>query len=523
MAALLLAAALALLCASCNLAPKYQRPPATVPVAFKEASSTANADAAGWKPANPSDDAVRSDWWELYGDSELNALEQQVKISNQTIRAAEANFRVSRALVVAAQASLFPTVTASPAVTRSRSSQTYSSSGTGGGSGAVVNQFNFPLDASYTIDLWGRIRNSVAASEFSAQASAADLATAVLSTQVALAEDYFELRAVDEQRRILTETVASYRQTLNLVTSLLKNGIDSEEDLAIAQAQYDTVVAQATDVGVSRAQYEHAIAVLIGKPPAALSIPATAFHPNVPAIPPGIPSELLERRPDIAAAERQVAAANAQIGVARTAYFPNLTLNAAGGYESSTFSRWFEWPSRLWSVGPEVGATILSVGSLRAVNDEAKAAYDQAVANYRQTVLTAFQTVEDNLAALRILAVEEKQEQTAVASAEHYLALAQTRFKAGIDSSLNVATAQNAVLTNRENWVQVQLREVNASIALIMALGGGWDTSQLPRMKELVARPPKWSPAKASDVSAPEPVAPANPPPVAQGGDAPGT
>ena len=477
----------------------------------------------GWKPAKPSDDAVRPDWWKLYGDPELDALEQQVRVSNQTIRAAEANFRVSRALVVAARASLFPTVAASPAVTRSRSSQTYSSSGSGGGTGDVVNQFNFPLDASYTIDLWGRIRNSVAASEFSAQASAADLATAVLSTQVALAEDYFELRAVDEQRRILTETVASYRQTLDLTASLVKNGIDSEEDLAIAQAQYDTVVAQATDVGVSRAQYEHAIAVLIGKPPAALSIAATAFHPNVPAIPPGIPSDLLERRPDIAAAERQVAAANAQIGVARTAYFPNLTLNAAAGYESSTFSRWFEWPSRLWSVGPEVGATIFSVGSLRAVNDEAKAAYDAAVANYRQTVLGAFQAVEDNLAALRFLAVEEKQEQTAVASAEHYLALAQTRFKTGIDSSLNVATAQNAVLTNRENWIQVQLREVNASIALIMALGGGWDTSQLPHMKELVARPPKWSPAKASDVPAPVPVAPANPPPVAQESGAPGS
>jgi NodT family efflux transporter outer membrane factor (OMF) lipoprotein len=511
---------LTLSCASCNLAPKYQRPPATVPAAFKEAPSGADA-AAAWKPAGAKVDAIRPDWWELYGDPELNALEQQVRISNQTIRGAEANFRVSRALVVQARASLFPSASVSPAVTRSRSSQTYSSSGTGGGSGVAANNFDLPLDASYTVDLWGRIRNSVAASEFSAQAGAADLAAAVLSTQAALAEDYFELRALDEQRRILTETVESYRQTLDLVASLVRNGIDSDEDLAIAQSQYDTVVTQATDVGVSRAQYEHAIAVLIGKPPATLSIAAAAFHATVPAIPSGIPSALLERRPDIAAAERQVAAANAQIGVARTAYFPNLTLGGAAGYQSLNSSNWFDWPSRFWSLGPQIGATIFSVGSLRGVNDQAKAAYDQAVANYRQTVLAAFQAVEDNLAALRILAIEEKQERTAVASAEHYLALAQARFKAGIDSSLNVATAQNTVLANRENLVQVQLRQVNASIALVMALGGGWDTSRLPLMKDLVARPPKWSPARASDVAAPEPVAPANPPPVSGPVDAP--
>jgi NodT family efflux transporter outer membrane factor (OMF) lipoprotein len=434
------------------------------------------------------------------GDPNLNALEEQVRVSNQTIRAAEANYRVSRALVVAARASLFPTVSAAPALTRSRSSQTYSSSGNANGTGKVVNQFNFPLDASYTVDLWGRIRNSVAASAYSAQASAADLATAVLSTQVSLAEDYFGLRALDEQHRILTDTAASYRQTLDMVASLVKNGIDSDEDLAIAQSQYDTVVTQATEVGVARAQFEHAIAVLIGKPPSALSIPAVAFDPEVPAIPPMIPSELLERRPDIASAERQVAAANAEIGVARTAYFPNLTLGASAGYESSTFSRWFEWPSRLWSVGPQVGATIFSVGSLRAVNDQAKAAYDESVAHYRQTVLTAFQSVEDNLAALRILAVEEKQERTAVASAEHYLSLAQTRFRAGIDSALNVATAQNVALSNREAWVQVRLRQVNASIALVTALGGGWDASRLPKMKDIIAHPPRWTPAKSSDV-----------------------
>jgi len=410
-------------------------------------------------------------------------------------------------------------------MTRARSSQTYaSSSGNSstsaiesvGPPGSTVNEYDFPLDASYTIDLWGRVRNTVAASAYSAQASANDLAAVVLSTQAELAEDYVQLRALDEQRRILTETVASYRQTRDLTRNLFRSGIDSDEDLATAQVQLDTVIAQETDLGVSRAQYEHAIAVLIGQPPATLSIPATPFHPILPAVPPGIPSDLLERRPDIAAAERQVAAANAEIGVARTAYFPSLILSAAAGYETSDFSRWFEWPSRIWSVRPQLGGTIFSVGALRAANEQAEATYDQTVANYRQTVLSAFQSVEDNLAGLRILATEEEQQLTAVKSAEHYLELALTRFKAGIDSSLNVATAQNTVLTNRETLVQIQLRKINASIALVMALGGGWDPSQVPRMKDLVARPPKWTTASAADLPPRQPVAPANPPPVAR-------
>lgn len=517
-----LAAALALACASCNFAPKYRPPPVAAPAAYKEAPS---AGASGWQEARPNDGAIRPDWWRLYGDPELDALEAQVSISNQTILAAEANYRVSRALLVQARASYLPTVSGSASLTRARSSQTYSASqgnastagnGTVAAPGAIVNEYQMPFDASYVVDFWGRVRNAVAASAASAQASAADLATAILSTRAELAEDYFQLRAADEQRRILADTVTSYRQTLDLTKTLFQSGIDSDEDVATAQAQYDTVVAQSTDAGVARAELEHAIAVLIGKPPASFSIPVAAFAPAVPDIPAGVPSGLLERRPDIASAERQVAAANADIGIARTAYFPNLSLDAAAGYESSHLARWFEWPSRFWSVGPEFSGTIFPFSELRAANEQAEAAYDQTVANYRQTVLAAFQAVEDNLAALRILGVEVGQERTAVNSAEHYLTLTLTRFRAGIDSSLNVAAAETTVLTNREAYIQVRLRQVDASIALVEALGGGWDSSQLPTTRAMTAHPPKWSPANGAEPPAAEALAPANPPPLAQ-------
>ena len=519
---------LALGCVSCNFAPHYRPPPVAVPASFKEGPPPA-AGAETWQPARPSDDAARGAWWERYGDPQLTALEEQVRVSNQTILAAAANFRISRALAVAARANLFPMATGSASVARGRSSQTYTSSSAGaaaagssagnaaggtvsGTNGAIANQYDLPLDATYTLDLWGRLRNTYAASVYSAQASAADLAIAILSTQAELADDYFALRAVDEQRRIYADTVANYRQTLELTRTLYKSGIDSDEDLATAQVQLDTVVAQATDLGVSRAQFEHAIAVLIGQPPSTFSIAGAPFEPQAPDIPSGVPSDLLQRRPDIAAAERQVAAANAQVGVARTAYFPNLTLGADAGYETSQFSKWFEWPSRFWSVGPQLGGTIFDVGGLRAVNEQAQAQYDQAVATYRQTVLAAFQAVEDNLAALRILAQEAGQERTAVTSAEHYLALTLTRYRAGIDSSLNVEVAQTLVLTNRQTEVQIRLRHIQASIALVMALGGGWDASQLPARKALIVRPPKWAPAGDSSAPPPGPVAAANPP-----------
>jgi NodT family efflux transporter outer membrane factor (OMF) lipoprotein len=522
------AAAMALGCASCNFAPKYERPPAAVPAAFKEAPAAADSDAAALRPSKPNDGAIRPKWWELYNDPVLNSLEEQVSVSNQTLLSSEANYRVSRALLVEARAALFPAVTTSPSVTRARSSATYSSSSgnastaaVGGGGappGSIVNEYDLPFEATYTLDLWGRVRNSVAAARFSAQASAAELATATLSIQAQLADDYFQLRAVDEQRRILANTVASYRDTLALTQTLAKSGIDSDEDIATAQVQLDTVIAQATDVGVTRAQLEHAIAVLIGRPPAAVSVAPAPFSSSVPPIPAGIPSDLLERRPDIASAERQVAAANQNVGYARTAYFPSLNLAAEAGFETSKLAKLFDWPSRFWSVGPQLSGTLFAAGALRAANEQAEAEYDQAVANYRQAVLTAFQAVEDNLAGQRILAQEQQQQRTAVKSAERYLALTLTRYKAGIDSALNVATAQNTVLTSRETLVQVELREVDANIALVMALGGGWDTSQLPGTRSMVAREPKWSPAGKSGVPEAGPVQPPNPPAIEASG-----
>jgi NodT family efflux transporter outer membrane factor (OMF) lipoprotein len=323
---------------------------------------------------------------------------------------------------------------------------------------------------------------------FSAQASAADVATALLTTQADLATDYFELRATDMQAKILTDTMVNYRQNVDLTTTLYKTGIDSEQDLVQAQNQLDTATAQATDLGVARAQYEHAIATLIGKPPAELTIAVGAFNSNPPQVPVAVPSTLLERRPDIAALERMIASANAQIGVARAAYYPTLTLSASGGLESYSFVHWFTWPSRFWSVGPSLSQTLFDGGARRGQNEQAKAQYDAAVANYRQTVLTSFQAVEDQLAALRILSQEIVEQQTAINSSQRYLDLALIRYKTGVDSYLNVITAENSLLSNRESQVSSELRRMSASVSLVMALGGGWDPASLPKMKDLASR-----------------------------------
>ena len=477
--------------------------------------------------AQPNDDAIRTKWWELYGDAALDELEEKVLVSNQTLAADEAAFRQAQALVVEARSALFPTVTTSPSYTAFRTSSTLqggaagqasaNASGSGGTSsgvsfGGTGQTYSLPVEASYEPDLWGRIRNTVAANAYSAQASAGDLANARLSIQAQLAQDYFQVRALDEERRILDATVAAYRRDLNATRNLFQNGIDSDIDVAQAQAQLDTAIAQATDLGASRAQYEHAIAVLIGKAPANFSLPLAKFSAAPPPVPVLLPSELLERRPDIAAAERRVAAANAQVGVARAAYYPTLSLSATGGFESSHFSRWFTWPSRFWSLGPQATETLFEWGARRGENEQAHAAYDQAVANYRQAVLTAFQSVEDNLANLRILASEAEELGTAVNSSRHYLNLALTRFKTGIDSYLDVTTAQTALLTNEENAVQTRLRQMQASVSLVMALGGGWEASDLPSRDDLLKRPPKWSPAQAAGGPNSEPIAPPNPP-----------
>jgi NodT family efflux transporter outer membrane factor (OMF) lipoprotein len=516
----ILVAGLLLLCA-CNPGPKYARPPAPTPTAYKEAPPQFK-EGNGWKLAQPGDDKIRPKWWEMYNDLQLNALEEQVRISNQSIAAAEANFRSARALVVSARSQLFPLIGGTASYTNSRfssNSRNVVVTGSAGPSGSSsknsdINNFSLSGDISYTVDFWHKIRNTIAANAFSAQASAADIATALLSTQAELATDYFEVRALDMQRAILEDTLTNYRQTLNLTLTLFKAGIDSDEDVAQARTQLDTATAQETDLGVARAQYEHAIATLIGKPAAEFSLAAARFEPIPPPVPVAVPSELLERRPDIAADERQIAAANAQIGVARAAYYPMLSLSASGGLQASQIANWFNWPSRFWSIGPSLSQTLFDAGARRALNEQAQAGYDASVANYRQTVLGAFQAVEDNLAALRILAQEVSQQQTAINSSAHYLQLALTRYKAGVDSYLNVITAQNAVLTNREAQVLTQLHQMTSSVSLIMALGGGWNSTQLPTMKDLLAKPAKWSPAGASSAAAPGNQAPANPPAV---------
>jgi len=465
----LLALALA---AGCNLAPRYQRPSVATPAAFKEAAPSG--PGVTWTPAQPRDETQRGAWWEIYQDPQLDALEAQVRISNQTIAAAEAEFHAARAAALSARSALFPVISTAPTGDRLRNSNNWTAGGT---SGTIMNEYSLPVDASYEIDLWHRVGNTARASALAAQASAADLATVVLSSQAELAQDYFALRALDAQQAILDRTVTSYREALEAIQALNRSGIDSDEDVARAQNQLDTTVAQDTDVKASRALYEHAIAVLIGRPPADFSLPAAPLTARPPEMPAGLPSALLQRRPDIAAAERRVEAANAEIGVARTAYFPSLMLGASGGWEAIHSAQWFEWPSRFWSLGPELGATLFDWGARRGLTEQARAAFDQAAANYRQTVLTAFEAVEDNLAALRVLDQEAAEEHAAVESSQRLLQLALTRYRLGIDSYLDVVTAQTGLLSSQETEVQIRLRQMTASVSLVKALGGGWNPS----------------------------------------------
>ncbi len=511
------AAAAALLLCGCNLAPHYDPPRVNPSAQFKEAVSGGDSGSQGWKPAEPRDADIRSSWWEAYGDPQLNDLEERVAISNQNIIAAEASYRAAHALMLEAQAQLFPTLSLAPSVIRENSSvgaaglggsgvsaSGSGTSGTGAGSGASTATgiaqgattsahtiFTLPLEASYQIDLWGSIRNTVAANRYAAQASAAQLANALLSTQSTLAQDYFQLRVADERRRILDTTVADYRVSLRLVRTLVASGVDSEADVASAEAQLETAMASATDVGVARAQYEHAIAVLIGVPPAQFSIPYRHFNQTLPTIPVGVPSDLLERRPDIAAAERQVAQSNAQIGVARAAFFPSLTLSASGGYESTALSQLFDAPNRFWSVGPSLAQILFDAGARSAAVAQARALNDSQVATYRQTVLSAFQSVEDNLAALRILSVELGQAHNATMAARRAVELTVVLFRNGVDSYVSVITAQNAFLSARETELQVQLRQLIASVALINDLGGGWATSRMAETERTAMHPPE--------------------------------
>jgi NodT family efflux transporter outer membrane factor (OMF) lipoprotein len=466
---------------ACAVGPSYRKPSMETPNAFKEAPP------AGWKTAQPNDGVLRGKWWEMFGDPRLNALEEQVSVSNQTLAQAEAQFWGARAAVAAARAGLFPTVTAGAQVTTSRASAGRSSASNNSQSGTAT-IYQVPVDFTWEADLWGRVRRQIESSVATAQASAADIEAVRLSLQAELAVDWFQLHGLDEQRRLLDTTVADYERALQITVNRHDQGVASGADVAESQTQLETARAEAIDLGVARAELEHAIAILTGKPPADLTIPAAPIASAPPVVPVALPSELLERRPDIAAAERRVAAANAEIGVATAAYFPSLGLSASAGFESTTLGKLFSLPNRFWSLGPSLIATVFDGGRRRAGVAQAEANYDATVAAYRESVLTAFQGVEDNLAAVRVLADEATQQAAAVAAAERSLALTRNRYQAGIATYLEVITAQNAAFANQRAAVDLRVRQMTASVNLIRALGGGWSVEDLPAGEALAAR-----------------------------------
>jgi NodT family efflux transporter outer membrane factor (OMF) lipoprotein len=497
---LALAAAALVLTTACSVGPDYVRPSTISPDAYKELD--------GWKIARPQDALARGAWWEIFGDAQLNALEARVSISNQNLAVAEAQYRQARALVREARAGYFPTVTIGAGFTRSRQSTTFSSSSggtssTGGssssanssaggssGSGQPRSDFEVGLDFSWELDVWGRIRRTVESNRASAQASAGDLEAARLSFQAALAQDYFQLRTLDAQKQLLDETVAAFEKFLRLTQDRFASGVASQADVVQAQTQLKTTQAQAIDVGVQRAQLEHAIALLMGQAPATFTLPAAPLAATPPAIPVGVPSELLERRPDIAAAERRMAAANAQIGVAVAAFYPTITLNASSGLESSSLAKWFTAASRFWSVGPGISQTVFDGGLRHAQTDAARAAHDATIATYRQTVLAAFQAVEDNLAALRILEEENGVQDEAVKAAQDSVRLTTNQYKAGTVSYLNVITVQTIALTDEVTAIQIRGRRMAAAVLLVQALGGGWTAAELPSPRDATSRNP---------------------------------
>jgi NodT family efflux transporter outer membrane factor (OMF) lipoprotein len=452
----------------CAVGPDYVKPSAPTPEAYKEMK--------GWKEAQPREGVIRGKWWETFNDPGLNALEEQVNISNQNVAAAEAQFRQARALVQAARAAYFPTVSAGPSYTRSRSSSTMVS---GSSSSGYISDYLLSFDASWEPDIWGKVRRSVESGEANAQASSADLESARLSAQAELAQDYFQLQALDAQKQLLDTTVSAYQKFLDLTVNRYGSGVASRADVLQAQTQLKTTQAQAIDIGVQRAQTEHAIALLVGKPASDFSIPVMQLAACLPPIPVGVPSDLLERRPDVAGAERRMAAANAQIGVAQAAYYPSITLGASGGYQSSGSAEWLTWPSRFWSVGPAMMETVFDGGLRKALTEQARAVFDANVASYRQTVLTGFQEVEDDLAALRILEEEARVQDEAVTAAQQSVMVTTNQYKAGTASALDVITTQITELNNKKTAISITGNRLTASVLLIKALGGGWSAEAL--------------------------------------------
>lgn len=459
----------------CAVGPKYKTPVAPAPPAYKEIGN--------WKTAQPSDQKLGGNWWEIFQDSQLNVLEQQINVSNQNLKAAVAQYEQSRAALRYVRADYYPTLTAAPSASR----QKYSNNRPPRSStfdGLTFNDFVLPINLSYQVNAWGRVSKNVESYREQAQASAADLAVVNLSMHALLAIDYFAARSLDAEEKLLQDTVGQYQQAFQLNEDRYQGGLASEVEVEQARTILETTRAQMIDVGVARSQFEHAVAVLIGKAPADFTLPPLPLTTPPPPIPVGMPSELLERRPDISAAERRVASANAQVGLAKTAYYPLVNILGSGGLESGSITTLLQGPSALWSVGASSLMTVFDVGRRRALNDEAKASYDSTVASYRQTVLTAFQQVEDNLAALRILEQEAGVQAVAVQAARRSLDLSNTRYEGGVTSYLEVITAQNAALADEVTAVNILGRRMADAVLLIQALGGGWDRSSLPERPE---------------------------------------
>jgi NodT family efflux transporter outer membrane factor (OMF) lipoprotein len=457
-------------CSACTIGPKYQKPViAQTPVAYKEFAGNDE-----WKMATPSDGIMKGKWWEIFGDPQLNKLEEMVNIDNQNVKQAEAQFRQARATVAANHANYYPTIGSTPSVTQT------DSGGNGRALAGTSQSFSLPFSVSWEPDLWGRVRLSVDNATANAQESAALLENARLSAQALLATDYFLIAGDDMQQEVLKDTIDAYQKNLQLTINRFNGGVASRSDVTLAQTQLLGAQAQSTDLRIARAQDEHAIAVLTGQPPSTLEIPVLKINGPPPQIPTAVPSVLLERRPDIAANERTVAAANANIGLAQTAYYPTLTLSASIGFLNTSLLNLFKWGSRTWSAGPTISETFFDFGRRSAQVESFQATYDAAAATYRQTVLSAFQEVEDDLASLRYLAQEAQQQSEAVAAAALSLSLENDRYKAGTDSYLNVITTQTIYLNDQQTAVGILQRRMTAAVDLVKAMGGGWDASTLP-------------------------------------------
>ncbi|MGD0155493.1 MAG: efflux transporter outer membrane subunit [Terracidiphilus sp.] len=491
--ALLTACALGLLAplSGCRVGPHYHAPVPTAVTAPNYKESTVNFhDADGWKVASPQDAMIRGNWWEVFGDAELNTLEEQLNIDNQNLKLYFENYMAARAVIAEARAQYWPTITANPSWNRSKSSGTLSNS-TQANVGKQSTLWNAPIEVSWTPDFWGKIRNEVRGAEYAAQVSAADLQTEKLTEQASLAEYFFEIRGQDMLQQILNQTVAADQKSLEYNQAQFDTGIGDYISVAEAKTTLESAEAAATNAGLLRAQYEHAIAMLLGKVPSDFSIAVKPMLYAPPPIPTGVPSQLVERRPDIAAAERTLAEANATIGIGYGAFFPQVTIGTNGGFQSSTLTNLFSWPSRVWSIGPSVSEVIFDGWLYRAELHQYVAQYNADLAAYRQTTLIAFQQVEDSMAATRTYSQQILHQQDAVKDAQDYLSLELVRYNAGVDPYVDVVIAQTTLLNNQETLNALHVEEMTSAVELVQALGGGWDRTQLPTPEQAGAKTTK--------------------------------